>query len=174
MDPEKCTDATTLRARRHTRWNLKVCESCPHTSLVHTENRKIFGLNKRHIVLVSNTQSTSHEIIQSFSVVLFASRAWTNIIRVIGVANVATIRRRKIRCGAFIASKFNSGGLPNGKLEVISRIWWVIKVVMEPPLLEGHVAQGDDRPIVIRIRFLGYIEAIHARMIESWQVLKDV
>src|SRR5258708_32073653 len=91
MNPEKCTDAPSLGASRHPFRYLKVCKPSPDASMVHAENRKIFGLDSAHVVLVCYCQRTTFEFIKSMGMKRYSRRFGTRVVEIIRISNVPSL-----------------------------------------------------------------------------------
>lgn len=167
VDPEERADTTARRTRWHTRWNLKVREPRPDASLVDTENREILRLNRRNIALIRNGQCTPLEIVQSVRMIFLRGGIRTNVIRVVLITNIAPFGGCKERSGAFVAGDFCGGWFAGWEFEDVTGVRGEIKVVVKPPLGEGHVFNGRDWSVVVREGFVCNVEPKHAWMPES-------
>jgi hypothetical protein len=103
MNPEESTGTTTIRTRRHPRRYRKISEAVPHTGLVDTEYRKVFWLHHICIVLVRNSQRTPFHVVDTSGMELSDRRAGAGIVGVIGVTDIATVRRSEKRRCTFVA-----------------------------------------------------------------------
>ena len=91
MNPEKCTDASSIGARWHAFRYLKVCKPGPNTSVVHAENREIFRLNGAHVALVRNRQRTALEFVKSMGMKSCSGRLGTRIVEIVRISNVTSL-----------------------------------------------------------------------------------
>ena len=118
MNPEPSTDASTGRARRHSRRDLEVGEASPDTSLVDAEHCEVLGLDLCDIALVRDCERTSLQVIEVHCVHRAAGKApvgrWA---WVVPLAYVAALRRCEVRRETFVARDLSGGGLPCWKLE---------------------------------------------------------
>ena len=167
MDPEEGTDTPVLGTRGHTRRNLEVRETRPDAGLVNTEHRKILRLNRPHIALVSNGQSTPLEIVQATRMVRLRAGIRTDVVRVVLITNIAPFGGGKEGSGAFVAGDFGGGWFAGWELKDVAVMRGEIEVVVEPPLREGHVFDRCDWSVVVREGFVCHVEPKHAGMPES-------
>lgn len=169
MDPEERTYASTLRACWHLLRYLEVCEPCPHTSLIHTEDSEVLWLHIRRLVLIRNRQRTPRQIIEALRMVCLRTRVWAHVVEFVGVTDVAALGGGEEGCSAFITSDFGCGGLSCGQFVYVARVWRVSEVIVEPPFREGHIHERRYGTIVIRKRLVGNVEPEHARVPERYE-----
>lgn len=159
MNPKESTDTSTIRTSRHSSRHLEICEPSPHTSLVHTENCKVFRSNGTGIVLVCDSQCASREVVNTSRMVLIHAGSRTYVVRVIWFPYVTSIGRGEVACGAFVTGYLSCCGLACGEVEHISVVGGIIEVTMEPPLVKSHVHKRSDGSVVIRECIACHIKA---------------
>lgn len=168
MNPEESANTAILRTRRHPSRHLKLRKSRPYTSLINTKDSEIFRLNSLHIAFVRNSQRTSFQVVEPFSMVLYSGRFRTDVVWIIGFSDITTIGRSKKGSGSFVASDFGCSWFSSWELENISWIRRVGKMVVKPPLIKNHVLDRSNGSIVIGKIFSGNIESEHSRMEHSY------
>lgn len=161
MDPEPRTMTSTLGTRRHPLRYSEVGEPVPDACLVHAEYGKVLRLDSVDIRFVRDGQCAPLHVVQARSVILrrITSGAW-----VVALLDITALGAREPRCRTLVASNLRCRDLSGGEIEDIARVWWIVEMAMEPPLVERVVRNWGDGPVVVWKSVIGDIETVHARM----------
>lgn len=126
MYPEECADAPALWTRRHLGGNLKLRKPCPDARLIDTENSKVLWLDIPGVILVGDGHSTTSQVVKAVGVIRRSGGFRTNVVEVIRISNVTTLRRRKERGSALVARNLRGCGFTGGELEDIAVVGRVV------------------------------------------------
>lgn len=139
VDPEPGAVADSLGARRHVSGDVEDVLREPGASMVGAENGKVLRLDVVHIGLVNNANAATRHVTEASSmdgrVRGAATAGFAGPISQVGAAVVTG----KVGRPALVASDFDGGTASSWELEDIAIMRRVLDVVVEPPLLEGHV-----------------------------------
>ena len=159
--------AAIFGTRRHPLGNLELRLAGPDTGVVDAEHGKVLRLDLRHVRLVRDRERAASEVVEAQRVHCTIRKAATGA-RVVAVAKVdGALGRSKVRRLGLVACEFGGGWLPRVKLEKVSGVRRMIKVTMEPPLVEGHVQEGRHGAVVVWIGLVGDVETVHTGVPEG-------
>ena len=80
--------------------------------------------------------------------------------------DVAALRRIEVGSRALAARDLGGSGFTSGEFEEIARVGWMVEVAVEPPLVKGVIDEGSHRSVIVRVRLIGHIKPVHARVEE--------
>ena len=134
--------------------------------MVHAEHRKVLRPHRAHVALVRDRERAPLQVAGARRVHRAArERAVRRRARVVARADVrAALGRRPVRREALVARELERRGRARAELEHVARVRRVVDVPVHPPLLEGHVLQRCDGPIVVGEGVHCDVKPIHARM----------